>query len=481
MIWILILLFFGITRLFNLSLLPIFADEAIYIRWAQLISQKTYYLFIPLSDGKTPLFMWLLAPLLKLGADPLLTGRMLAVFSGLATLLGVYFLVKKLFSAKLALLTGILVIFQPFLLFYDRISLTDGLLTALVIWSFYLTFLLLTKPSLKLGIILGFLAGSVLLTKPSGLLFLLLNSLLLFLFPGKKIKTIIKPGAVAVVISFMLYNLLRLSSAFPLISSRSQDYLRSNQEIIHEFFHYFLPTFNVFFSWLISYLSWPAILLVLISLFLAIKKKISIIVILFTWVLVPLLVQVGIGKIIYPRYLLPIVPFLIIIMGWGLTQLRKAAWPLAILIFCFWLRFDWFLLTNPIAAPLDPWERDQYLQQWSSGYGLKEITQYLKALPKTQPVLVATEGSFGTLPNGLQIFFNQSDQIEILGVGFPDKTISPAMEQALLSGKSVYLVVNAHRYNLSDTKRLKLIAQYPRPGSALNHSEGEKLVFYEVY
>ncbi|MDZ7586648.1 MAG: glycosyltransferase family 39 protein [Patescibacteria group bacterium] len=469
MIWILILIF-GITRFVNLGLLPIFADEAIYIRWAQLIWQKTYYFFIPLSDGKTPLFMWLLAPLLKLGADPLLTGRVLSVAAGLATLTGVYLLTKKLFSAKTALVASILVIFQPFLLFYDRLSLTDSLLTALVVWSFYLTYLLFSRPSLKLGALLGLFAGAVLLTKPSGLLFLLLNILLIQV---KNIKKLIKPGLLAAIITAGLYNFLRLSSAFHLINSRSQDYLRSNQEIIHGFFQYFLPTFKVFFSWLISYLSWPAILLIMLSLLLAIKKKTSIIIILFIWALVPLLVQVSIGKIIYPRYLLPIIPFLLIILSWGLTRI-KLSWLLAIIFLFYWFKFDWFLLTNPAQAPLDPWEGNQYLQQWSAGYGLKEITDYLNNLPRDQQVLVATEGSFGTLPNGLQIFFNQSNYIEILGVGFPDKTVSPAMEQALKEGKKVYLVVNFHRYNLTAENRLKLIAEYPRPG-------GEKLMFYEVY
>ncbi len=469
MIWILILVF-GITRFVNLGILPIFADEAIYIRWAQLIWQKTYYFFIPLSDGKTPLFMWLLAPLLRLGADPLLTGRVLSVISGLATLLGVYFLAKTLFNQKTALMAAILVILQPFLLFYDRLSLTDSLLTALVVWSFYFSYKLFLRPSLKLGAVLGLFAGAVLLTKPSGLLFLLLNLLLL---PMRKIKKLIKPGLLAAIIALGLYNFLRLSSAFPLINSRSHDYLRNNQEILHDFFRYFLPTFKIFFSWLVSYLSWPAILLIIISIFLAITKKTKIIIILFVWALVPFLVQVSIGKIIYPRYLLPIIPFLLIILSWGLTRI-KLSWLLAILFLFYWFKFDWFLLTNPARAPLDPWERNQYLQQWSSGYGLAEIKDYLINLPQDQQILVATEGSFGTLPNGLQIFFNQSDHIEILGVGFPKETISSGMEEALAAGKKVYLVVNFHRYNLTAFDRLTLINEYVRPG-------GEKLVFYEIH
>ena len=69
--------------------------------------------------------------------------------------------------------------------------------------------------------------------------------------------------------------------------------------------------------------------------------------------------------------------------------------------------------------------------------------------------------------------------MEIVGVGCPDKAVSPAMEQALKEGKKVYLVVNFHRYNLSDVKRLKLIAEYERP--ALSGAKGEKLMFYEVH
>ena len=133
----LVLLVFGLTRLYNLDLVPIFADEAIYIRWAQLLAFDWRHLFVPLTDGKTPLFMWLLAPLLRLNFDPLLTGRVLSALSGLGTVVGVYFLAKKLFEEKTARLAAGLALFQPFLLFYDRMSLTDSLLTALIIWSVY--------------------------------------------------------------------------------------------------------------------------------------------------------------------------------------------------------------------------------------------------------------------------------------------------------------------------------------------------------
>ena len=75
-------IFFGIG-IFSLALIlrlakvlfdqqPIFGDEAIYIRWAQIMRAEPTLRFIPLSDGKQPLYMWAIIPLLKLISNPLL-------------------------------------------------------------------------------------------------------------------------------------------------------------------------------------------------------------------------------------------------------------------------------------------------------------------------------------------------------------------------------------------------------------------------
>jgi hypothetical protein len=56
-----IALLYLFTHLWKLTILPVFADESIYIRWAQLIIDDwKQYLFFPLNDGKTPLQMWLM-------------------------------------------------------------------------------------------------------------------------------------------------------------------------------------------------------------------------------------------------------------------------------------------------------------------------------------------------------------------------------------------------------------------------------------
>jgi 4-amino-4-deoxy-L-arabinose transferase-like glycosyltransferase len=448
---VLTVLVFGFTRLYHLDLIPIFADEAIYLRWAQLMAYDWHQLFVPLTDGKTPLFMWLLAPLLRLNFDPLLTGRALAAAAGLGTVAGTYFLAKKLFEVKTARWVLVLTILCPFLLFYDRMSLTDSLLTDLVVWAVYFS----------TGVGLGLTAAAAWLVKPSALSYLLLAPF----FRLKAWRQHLIAGAITV----SVYNLLRFSDSFSMIKQRSLDYLQ-----VPSWQHWF-STIQVFSGWLISYLGWPLIFVLALSIIIAAKFREKKIVMLGGLVLLPLIVLAAIGKVVYPRYLLPLVPFILIIVGWGLTRLPKLWLNLvAAVILAGWIKFDYKLLTNPVAAPLPPAETEQYFETWSSGYGLREIRNYLNQLPADQAVVVATEGSFGTLPNGLEIYYSGRPQIKILGIGFPSGGMSQGMEQVLSSGKRLFLVANRNRYTLPGADRLRLIGEYFRPG-------GESLMFYEVF
>lgn len=444
------LLVFGLTRLYNLNLLPVFADEAIYIRWAQLMAQDWHNLFIPLTDGKTPLFMWLLAPLLRLRLDPLLTGRVLSAAAGLATIAGVYCLANKLFENKTARLAAGLAVFQPFLLFYDRMSLTDSLLTALLVWAAYL----------GTGIGLGILAAAAMLVKPSALIYLLIIPLLKWRLGRQHL--------LAAVVAGSGYTLLRLSDSFYMIKQRSLDYLRPPG------WQGFTGTVQVFGNWLVSYLGWPLIFVLALSLIIAGKFREPKIGWLSLLILVPLLAQAAVGRVVYPRYLLPLVPWGLIIVAWGVKRLGRLGLLLTAIMLSGWLKFDYYLLTDPVRAPLNQAEKEQYLESWSAGYGLQEIRNYLLALPPGPKAVVATEGSFGTLPNGLEIYFSGQPEIQILGVGFPAGGMSPGMERALAEGKRLFLAANYHRYSFPDITRLKLIAEYPRPG-------GEKLMFYEIH
>src|SRR3989344_9242851 len=97
----LIVLYFS-TRLINLTILPIFTDEAIYIRWSQIALADQQQRFISLYDGKQPLFVWLNMLTLKLPVDPLIAGRLVSVLAGFASLIGIIALSWRLFGKKAA-------------------------------------------------------------------------------------------------------------------------------------------------------------------------------------------------------------------------------------------------------------------------------------------------------------------------------------------------------------------------------------------
>lgn len=486
-------LVFLVSRAINLRVLPVFADEAIYIHWSQVIWHDAGNRFIPLSDGKPPLFMWLLVPFLKVIEDPLLAGRLLSTVAGLATLIGVYLLAKKLFSSKVALVAGVLVIVQPFLLFYDRMALVDGLLTAFGVWSLYLGVLLFEKPTIGKGIILGTLWGGAVLTKPTGIYFPLLTPPLLLLYPVRKwwpkIKQLIVPSLLAGGYGLGFVNVLRLSPASHMLGSRTSDYLRTWQDFLTQGSEYIPDTAGVLFRWLVSYFSWTLVVWLLLGLWLAWRQKEKKIGAILLWVVVPFAIQVVIGKIIYPRYLLVTAPFLIIFLGWtGAEALKMVAQKrlalakiflggLAAATVAYWVYFDFWLLTDPARAPFEYTEQEQYLFEWSAGYGIKEVADYMKALPADKDIVVATEGYFGTLPNGLQIYLDGVRHIHIYGVGQPIVYLPDEVTKALQEGKETYLVVNSTRMKIENTDRLELVAEYPKPTGRKGQ---EKLLLYKA-
>lgn len=105
-----IFIIFFVLRLINLNGLPVFVDEAIYIRWAQVMRSEPTLRFLPLQDGKQPLFMWSMIPMFKVFADPVIAGRILSVLAGFGSLLGLTTLSYLLFSSiHVSLLTAFFV------------------------------------------------------------------------------------------------------------------------------------------------------------------------------------------------------------------------------------------------------------------------------------------------------------------------------------------------------------------------------------
>jgi len=479
-----------VTRLINLTIIPVFCDEAIYIRWAQVMRAVPSLRFIPLSDGKQPLFMWLVIPFLKVFSDPLVAGRLVSVMSGFGTMVGIGLLSFVLFKNKLlSFLAALLYVITPFTLFFDRMALSDGLLSMFGIWFLLLAVLLIKQRRLDVAMGAGMILGLALLTKSPALFFALMLPLTISFVPFKskiswKCLQLVGLWLVVYFLGFAIYNILRLGPEFHMIAIRNKDYVYSFSEIFKHLLSPLLGNLKSVAEWYWILLTPVIFLSGIFGICLLLKREFKVGPFLLLWWILPILGQSAIAKVFTARYILFSVPvfliFVALALGKVVDNFKK---NILFIIFMTFILFivpliqDYFLLFKPQKAWLPQEEREGYLEMWTAGYGIEESAEYLREIAKSQKVLVGTEGFFGTLPNGLEMYLEGVPNITIIGIGQPVTEISPKLISGLTDSR-VFLLVNDSRLKIPFTDRLRLVASYPK---AIN-SQGvqENLLLIEV-
>lgn len=475
-----------ILRLPNLTLQPIFADEAIYIRWAQIMRAEPNLRFLPLSDGKTPLFMWATILLFKIFSDPLIAGRSLSVISGLLTLLGVFFLSKKIFGSKIAFLAALFYAILPYTVFFDRMALVDSMLAAFSIWSLYFAIWLLQEQRLDLAMILGYLLGGGLLTKTPAMVNLLILPVTVLGFNLKKLKKnslakLLIFWLVAEGIALAIYNLLRLGPEFQQLSLRNNDYIFPLSEILRHPLDPFVPHLKDVGDFASKLFTLPILLLTIWGGMLVFLKRQKLAIVILLWAAVPAAVQMVILRTFTARYLLFSVPPLLILAALGLENLwqifhfKKSLLILAAAaLIILPLNFDYQILTAPEKANLPANERRGYLEDWTAGYHLKEIANFLITQRASGPVVLGTEGFFGTLPDGLYIYLDKAD-ISVVG---GSATISGQLRASAKQHKT-FFVANKNRVGENLPGGI-LIMEYPKAKPLDLKFKRDAIVLYQV-
>lgn len=482
---------FLFLRLFNLTLLPVFVDEAIYVRWAQVMKAEPTLRFLPMFDGKQPLFMWLVMPFLAIFSDPLFAGRFVSVLAGLGNLVGIFFLGCQLFKSKIiGMIAVFLYAIVPFALFFDRMALADSLLSMFGIWVMLLSIYLVNNPRFDLAMIAGIILGCALITKSPATFFALFIPLPLILtnFQGfkKMVVRLVKLlpfWLITYSFAFVIYNLLRLGPNFHMIALRNQDYVFPLSNILYHPFDPFQFHLLDIYHWLGNMLTPPVFLSVLLGIIWLLIKDRKIGIFLLCCTLGPLLAQAEYAKVFTARYIFFTVPYFLLFSSFFLYEIlarfyfRKILFAFIILIlFAPSLVYDYFLLFNPEKAPLPKKERQGYLEEWTAGTGIKEAAGYLKEAAKTKQILIGTEGYFGTLPDGLQMYLEKVPNITIIGVGLNLDTVPQPLTSARAQNE-VYLLINDGRLKLDPRQNnLDLIASYPKAKRA-NGSYESLLLF----
>lgn len=486
--FVLLILGYFLLRLPNLVSQPIFADEAIYIRWAQVMKSVPSQRFISLQDGKTPLFMWVMIPFLQVLNDPLFAGRLVSVFAGVFTLFGIYMLAKKIFNAKVALLSALIYMVCPYTIFFDRMALVDSMLAGFTIWIIYFAMLLLERQRIIFPAILGTLLGGALLVKTPALMNILALPVTLVGFNFEKSKRsklfrlIIYWGGAAI-IALGIYSLQRVDPNFHQLSSRNGDYLFSLDELKNRPLDPLIPHLKDTLDIFSKFLTVPIFTLVLLGSVLTIYLKNRRGLVLLLWALIPIFLQATFLKTFTARYILLSVPMLLILAGYGLSKIgdaflfnkRKFLFYLFILIVLLKaLNFDYLILTDVQKAPLPVNERKGYLEEWTAGYGFAEIAEFAKEHRKKTTVVIGTEGFFGTLPEGLRIYLDKTDIPFVTSTA----TVSAQIRTASIEHET-YFVANRNRLAATPTNAL-LIKEYLK-ATPLDGTPQDAIVVYQVF
>lgn len=432
-----IIIVFLFTRFYELLSLPIFTDEAIYVRWAQIANADSAWRFISLVDGKQPLFIWLEMIMMRFVKDPLLAGRLVSVMAGFATVVGVYFVAYELFSKLenekkriVASVSSALCVILPITLVYDRLAIYESLVTALFIWSLYFQIRLVRVIRFDHSLVLGFVLGAAVLTKSIGFLSIYLTPFLVLLFNFEKknlknriLKTILYFG-VSTVLAYLIYSILRLSPFFHMINQKNTVFIYTFGDwfrfTMQQRVDLFISNSKGLFDWLFVYFTIPFVFLALVS-FIFDKKLLKEKTILILWFLLPILSLCFLGRTLYPRYIvfmtIPLLP-LVSLSIFNILERIKPVWGkvlfvIAILIVPF--RSDFYILTDFARAPIPKLDLEQLINGWPAGGGVKESVEFFEEQAKKGEIMIGTQGTFGLMPAAYEIYLNQNQNVRING------------------------------------------------------------------
>lgn len=465
------LLIFGITliyfatRIYQLTSLPIFVDEAIYSRWAQIALHDASWRFISLTDGKQPLFIWIAMPFLNLIQDPLFATRLVSVFCGFLTLVGLWYAGFLLKDKRTGYLAATLGTITPFLFFYDRFAVMESMLTASGIWLFNLAYLLARSKRLDVALILGFSAGLAFLVKSPAQAFILLIPVAYLVmssdqtrFQGKNLLKYFGLLLIVFILAELINNLQRLSPWMYMITRKNGDFVISPLKMLQEHPYRIWQNFVDSQRWFIAYLTLPIYALSIVGIFRMMQSNLSKFYLVSAWFWGPLGILITTALLYRPRYLVFIVPFVLLYAAEAFPVKTKHRAVMLGVLSIWPLRFMYQAYFTPLTMPLVKADWD-YVSGWASGNGVKEIAIYLKERAiQGQEIIVGTEGTFGLLPHGLELYTYGTPNLSITGY-YPIQEIPPAtLASQQGSGKEVYFILNNTQVNSSPPNTQEIIS-----------------------
>ena len=481
-VFILLVLIFFLSRIAGLEALPLHNDEGLHLTRA--VEVWKLHPFWEIRDGKI-INHWAIA-LLYPQNSPVFVGRIATIFVSLIGYAAGYALIRRLFGANAALVSGALWIASPYLFFFERLAFSDAEAGALVVLALWASWLLAKRGTLRRAIFAGFTFGLAVLFKFTAAPFALsvaLVVLLLARYPLQRRILLLTVAGMTVVLIFAIpvgYLLLRGDDLFSIAlgwigggSSGGQSNITANVNML-------AAQFTSFGTPL-----WSGVMLVGLGLLAALRPRTGGVFILA--VILPLAVIIVLGREVLPRHFVVALPALLTFGGAGIgvaldrwlkpEAVRNAAvgFGAAALL----LSFAPFALTaahtpEQLRVPDAVWT--QYFSQHSGGYGLREAVQ---AFPQTiiKPSLPIVASM--TADSCRRANFYAANGWSLICADAPGLA---EIEAALEAHETVYVLVEQYTgiEDMSDEATAlgadaEQVAIYARPGA-----DGEKVTLWKL-
>ncbi len=384
--WIALGLAYLVTRLYQLTLLPLFVDEAVHLRWTVRLVEEGRLDRI-LVDGKL-LSVVMMSATVPWVSDPAWWGRATTVVVGAVGLWTTQRIAVRLFGERIGWVAALLYVICPFALFYNRMALADAYLSSFAALVLYSSFAFQSDPSRKNGLWLGLGMAACVLSKIPGLLTLGLPPLVLLLMGRPKgwVRGLGVAYGVFVALAgpfvahfFSRTGQLGMKASIPEGGKGRLASIAYNLGLVWE--------------WLTIY--WGPTLLVVVAAtgVLALLRRRRPELVLLVACLAPVTLFVFVSFHWFPRYvLLSTVPFLILgarglchCYDWMAERFERipatrhvVAAALAGLVVWPAVRVAQPLFVDPVEAPLPTVERFQYVDGWPSGYAWIDAADTLR-------------------------------------------------------------------------------------------------------
>lgn len=405
-----------IIRLVNLTKLPIFNDEAIYLDWSWRELHVSGHLFFSLSDGKPPLLTWFFGLSRMIFANPLFAGRFVSVIAGFFTMLGLY-KIGSLWNKKIAVISAVFYLFCPIFSFFDRQALMESAVGAAGIWSLYVILRINEKEQKNenLSVFLGIILGIGYFIKTSALIFVANTIILLGI--SKKWKVILT----MLILFGITTSLLYLQPDFWSTLSSNDRYSLTISELIRFPFDIWIGNLLGNLQIMFFFLSPVLFLSGIAGVFILIKKrkeKNNLIVVL--WFLISFFLQVFLVRNTSQRYLVSFLPLLCIFAAVLVIFLIENYKKIGFLVLSIMLIFEAIPAVSEIVKPenyilfmnkITPYSQLEYVLGNTSGYPVLQVMDFLENKAKNEPVNASFAENAGNPESAMNVYFVRQTNI----------------------------------------------------------------------